>query len=72
MTSASKVVFEIPLASRAASRRDRWQLLRDLLGGALLLAVWLTLWTVTWAAVAGPLSPVEPARQRSAAVQQGA
>jgi hypothetical protein len=37
--------------------RARWQALRDLLGGALLLALWLVLWTVTWAAVAGPLSP---------------
>lgn len=35
----------------------RWQSVRDLLGGVLLLAVWLALWTVTWAAVAGPLSP---------------
>jgi hypothetical protein len=35
----------------------RWQTVRDLLGGGILLAVWLALWTVTWAAVAGPLSP---------------
>ena len=44
----------------SAARADgggRWRSLRDLLGGALLLAAWLVLWTVTWAAVAGPLSP---------------
>ncbi len=39
------------------ARRDRWQALRDLLGGGLVLALWLALWTVTWAAVAGPLAP---------------
>lgn len=36
----------------------RWQVVRDLLGGSFLLAVCLALWTLTWAAVAGPLSPV--------------
>jgi hypothetical protein len=55
MTSITNA-FENPVPSRAA-RRHRWQLVRDLLGGALVLAVWLTLWTVTWAAVAGPLAP---------------
>lgn len=46
----------------------RWQGLRDVLGGAMLLALWLALWTVTWAAVAGPLSPVDSARRAAAAV----
>jgi hypothetical protein len=45
-------------ASRG-ERRERWLRLRDLLGGALLLTAWLALWTVTWAAIAGPLAPVE-------------
>jgi hypothetical protein len=45
-------------SSRAGGAwRERWLLLRDLLGGALLLVAWIALWTVTWAAVAGPLSP---------------
>jgi hypothetical protein len=42
--------------------RERWVGLRDLLGGALLIAVWLALWTVTWAAVAGALPPADAAR----------
>jgi hypothetical protein len=56
-------------------RRARWgwlQLLRESIGGALLLAVWLALWTVTWAAVAGPLSPAAEAgaaRARAAIVE---
>lgn len=45
-------------ASRG-ERRERWLRLRDLVGGALLLTAWLALWTVTWAAIAGPLAPVE-------------
>lgn len=45
-------------ASRG-ERRERWLRLRDLVGGALLLMAWLALWTVTWAAIAGPLAPVE-------------
>lgn len=56
MTSTMKVVglhFSNPAA------RSRWLAVRDLAGGALLLAVWLALWTVTWAAVAGPLRPPE-------------
>ncbi len=45
-------------------RPDRWgwlRLVRESLGGALILVAWLALWTVTWAAVAGPLSPVRDA-----------
>jgi hypothetical protein len=49
------------------SRRERWLALRDLLAGALLLAAWLALWTVTWAAVAGPLRPGDAARAEAAA-----
>lgn len=46
--------------------RPAGSLLRDLLGGALLLVAWLALWTVTWAAVAGPLSPADPLRRAEA------
>ncbi len=45
-------------------RPDRWgwlRLVRESLGGALILVAWLALWTVTWAAVAGPLSPAREA-----------
>lgn len=53
--------------SRAAHfRRELLALLRSALGGALLLVVWIALWTVTWAAVAGPLSPVHPLRRADA------
>lgn len=47
------------------SRDGGWLLLRDVLGGALVLAAWIALWTVTWAAVAGPLSPAEAPRARA-------
>ncbi len=67
MTGTAKVVF-LSSAPAAAARRGRWQGLRDLVGGALLLAMWLALWTVTWAAVAGPLSPAHGERSAPAAV----
>jgi hypothetical protein len=63
MTSTAKVTLSSQ-ATRilgAPSRRPaRWswlELVREAFGGALLLAVWLALWTTTWAAVAGPLAP---------------
>ena len=59
MASTAKVVVS-SLPGLRAARRSGWawlQVLRDGLGGALLLVAWLALWTVTWAAVAGPLSP---------------
>lgn len=72
MTSAAKLLSSPSLSSSSASapavrpapavRSGRWgwlRLLRESFGGALLLVVWLALWTVTWAAVAGPLSPLE-------------
>jgi len=62
MASTAKVlVSSLP---RLRARRGGWawlQALRDGLGGALLLVAWLALWTVTWAAVAGPLSPARGA-----------
>ncbi len=48
--------------------REGWLALRDLLGGALVLAAWIALWTVTWAAVAGPLRPSDAVRAEAAAV----
>ncbi|WP_242346831.1 hypothetical protein [Anaeromyxobacter terrae] len=48
------------LSPRAApdTWRDRWRLVRDLLGGALVLAVWLSLWSWVAVGVVGPLSRV--------------
>jgi hypothetical protein len=60
MASPSKVLNSSSF--RAHGWRGRWALLRDVLGGGLVLAAWLALWTVTWAAVAGPIrdgGPVE-------------
>lgn len=65
MTGTSNVVGLTP--SKPA-RRARWLALRDFLGGALLLAGWLALWTVTWAAVAGPLRPSDAVRVEAAAL----
>jgi hypothetical protein len=73
MTSSAKVLSSLPapraLPAPSARRalRGILRLLRDALGGAFILAAWLVLWTVTWAAVAGPLSP-SSAPVRSAAV----
>ena len=48
------------------SWRARWRAMRDLLGGALILAVWLGLWAWVAVGVGAPLShvrgePVGPA-----------
>jgi hypothetical protein len=59
--TAPRSVPQLRSVAAPPEPRARWgwlQLLRDAPGGALLLAVWLALWTLTWAAVAGPLSPV--------------
>ncbi len=40
------------------SWRERWRRVRDLLGGALILAVWLLLWAWVAAGVGAPLSRV--------------
>ncbi len=61
---AAPATTELRAVPAAEPRRDRWgwlRLVRESLGGALLLVVWLALWTVTWAAVAGPLSPTREA-----------
>ena len=65
MTGIPKVVGFTP--SRPP-RRQRWLTLRDALGGALLLAAWIALWTVTWAAVAGPLRPSDAVRAEAAEI----
>ncbi len=54
-------------APRARDRAGWLLLLRESIGGALLLAAVIALWTVTWAAVAGPLSPVAASGSAQAA-----
>jgi hypothetical protein len=68
MTVTASVVG---LPSAKPARRERWLALRDFLGGAFLLATWLALWTVTWAAVAGPLRPIDPQRPEAPAEVAG-
>ncbi|HET8541179.1 MAG TPA: hypothetical protein VFL83_14995 [Anaeromyxobacter sp.] len=58
---APAVRAEPALPARRQERRASLQVLRDSVGGALLLAAWIALWTATWAAVAGPLSPAHEA-----------
>jgi len=65
MTTTAKVLSISSAAARGA--RERWRFARELIGGALLLAAWLALWTVTWAAVAGPLRPASAPRSEAAA-----
>ena len=76
MTSTAKVTSSLQAvrSSIPSPRPARWgwlQLVREAFGGALLLAAWLALWTVTWAAVAGPLAPSSDApRAQAAAVER--
>lgn len=73
MASTLKVVGATSSVSSSPwteAARRRWAGLRDVFGGALLLAAWLALWTVTWAAVAGPLRPAEAVRLDAAGAAQ--
>ncbi len=48
---------KLRLEGRAESTwRERWRVVRDLLGGALILVVWASLWAWVAAGVAAPLS----------------
>lgn len=66
---ASIVSLVKPVHPSGSFSRGSGRVVGDLLGGALLLGAWLALWTVTWAAVAGPLAPIDPLN-RAAAVEQ--
>jgi hypothetical protein len=61
--------YETPLR---LFRTDGWRLLRNLLGGALILAVWLALWTWLAAGVVRPLSSVPRLQAERAAVAERA
>ena len=55
--------------------RARWRVVRDLIGGALILAVWLGLWAWVAVGVGAPLSRVHGELRGPAAAaswQQGA
>ncbi len=70
MSGQTKTTIYFSGQSARGAWRERWQVVRDLLGGVLILAVWLALWTSVWAAVAGPLSPARaerPAAERALA-----
>ncbi len=59
------IMAEAPLAR--LSRRDGWRLLKNVLGGTVILALWLSLWAWVAVGVVGPLSSTtrtagEPAR----------
>ncbi len=56
MAARSMKLFLSPRATPRDTWRDRWRLVRDLLGGALVLAVWLSLWSWVAVGVVGPLS----------------
>ncbi len=51
--------------------RDSWRLAKNLLGGAIILAVWLALWTWLALGVVRPLSGVT-ARPSAASVAESA
>ena len=63
-------VTEYPF--RRLSRADGWRVFRNLVGGALILAVWLALWTWLAAGVVRPLSSVPRLQVERAAVAERA
>jgi hypothetical protein len=44
--------------AKATTWRERWRVVRDLLGGALILLVWIGMWTWVAIGVGAPLSRV--------------
>lgn len=48
----------LEIGANASSWRERWRWVRDLLGGALILAVWLGMWAWVAVGVSAPLSRV--------------
>jgi hypothetical protein len=54
MAHPVRLSFSAP--SQQETWRARWRVVRDLLGGALVLAVWLSLWSWVAIGVVGPLS----------------
>lgn len=54
MARPVRLSFSAP--SQEETWRARWRVVRDLLGGVLVLAVWLSLWSWVAVGVLGPLS----------------
>jgi len=50
----------------SAPPRDRWRSVRDLLGGLVILAVWLSLWSWVALGVLAPASDSGPRRAEAA------
>jgi hypothetical protein len=65
VTRHEPTVRAVPAVAPPA-RAGRLEVLRGTVGFALVIAASIALWTVTWAAVAGPLSPVSDAETRAA------
>ena len=69
MQRSSEVRFGRFAANTQGARAvgDVWRILRDLLGGFVILAVWLALWSWVLLGVMGPLSTIRPAADGSRA-----
>jgi hypothetical protein len=65
VTRSEPALRAVPAAAPRA-RSGRLEGLRGTVGFALVIAASIALWTLTWAAVAGPLSPVSDAETRAA------
>lgn len=70
MALARPVWLSFSVPSREEKRRARWRLVRDLLGGALVLAVWLSLWSWVAIGVVGPLSRATSAARGPAVTER--
>lgn len=70
MALARPVWLSFSVPSREETRRARWRVVRDLLGGALVLAVWLSLWSWVAIGVVGSLSHATSAVARVAAAER--
>jgi hypothetical protein len=58
---ARPVKLSLSFPEKQETWRARWRVVRDLLGGVLVLAVWLSLWSWVAVGVLGPLSHVTAA-----------
>jgi hypothetical protein len=65
MSRSAKLSLD-PRAISDSGWRDRWRAVRELLGGALILAVWLSLWSWVALGVAAPLGRLDGAAPQAA------
>jgi hypothetical protein len=59
MTTTTLVSASSPASSARPGWRIRWRHVRELLSGALILAIWLSLWTWVTVGVAAPLGRID-------------